>query len=85
MVVRKGPHAVFFCAFYTANIYDHITIKLQSFVVSQFPSTIIGSALPLVVLITVWMAVEIMILDLKVKITTIGCNLHYLSDCNFYF
>jgi hypothetical protein len=35
---------------YTANIYDQITIKLQSFIVSQFPSTVNGSALPLVVL-----------------------------------
>ena len=70
---------------HTANIYDQITIRLQSFVVSQFPSTIIGSALPLVVLITVWMAVKIMTLDLKGKITTLDCILHYLSDCNFYF
>ena len=41
------------CSFaqnYTANIYDQFTIRLQSFIVSQFPSTIIGSALPLVVL-----------------------------------
>ena len=35
---------------YTANIYDQFTIRLQSFIVSQFPSTVIGSALPLVVL-----------------------------------
>ena len=34
----------------TANIYDQFTIRLQSFIVSQFPSTVIGSALPLVVL-----------------------------------
>ena len=38
------------CYTYTANIYDQFTIRLQSFIVSQFPSTVIGSALPLVVL-----------------------------------
>ena len=30
------------CNVHTANICDHIMIKLQSYVVSQFPSTIIG-------------------------------------------
>ena len=37
----------YWIAEYTANIYYQFMIRLQSFIMSQFPSTVIGSALTL--------------------------------------